>query len=68
MNRQIIKTVLNSRGIDVKFKFSTAGIVAGVHTGNNQYLCSLIPIDDDSDIRFCDFLEAEVKKIKGSVK
>ena len=64
MNIANISAVLIARGLAARFKFTMAGTVAGVPIGGNQYICGLIPIDDDHDMRFCDFLESEVKKCR----
>ena len=64
MNMSNIRATLTSRGITVQFKWSRAGTVAGVPVGGNQYICSLIPIDDDHDMRFCDALESNVKAFR----
>lgn len=64
LNKANIGAVLASRNVPVRFGFTGAGIIAGVpmrwHHG--EWIVSLVPIDDDSDMRFCDFLESEYRK------
>ena len=64
MDTRNIKTVLNSRGVDVQFGQTISGTIARIPVGNNQFICSLLPIDDDSDMRFCDFLESQARKFR----
>jgi len=64
MNKANISAVLASRGVPVRFGFTEAGMIAGVpmRWSSGEWIVSLVPIDNDSDMRFCDFLESEYRK------
>lgn len=62
MNTRNIAAVLKDRGYETYTSFTDAGIVLGILMPDDKMLCSLVPIDDESDMRFCDFMEEEARK------
>lgn len=66
MNVRNIAVVLKDRGYETYTKFTDAGTVLGIPMLDGKMLCSLIPIDDESDMRFCGFIEEEAKKYMAS--
>ncbi len=63
MNTRRILTVLKSEGFDAASRFTSAGTEVGVRVPmTDRWAVGLVPIDDESDMRFVDFLEGEVRK------
>ena len=68
MNTRNIAVVLKSRGFDSYTRFTEAGTELGIPMPDGKMLCSLVPIDDDSDMRFCDFMGLKAKEYIESLK
>ena len=67
MNKQYINSELKKRGISVTFFWQgNAGPALRFYTGksgNEAYWNALLPIDDESDAAFVDFVEANYKRL-----
>ncbi len=62
MNIRNIKAVMHSRGIAVMIRSGETGPELGINLpGGEKALVGSIPIDDDSDMRFCDFMEKQYR-------
>lgn len=65
MQTQKIIRNLQERGWRCCIRWTDAGMEVGIYIGQGKTLCGLVPIDDESDDRFVDFLDSEARKSRG---
>ena len=65
MKREVIENeVFRLCGAYPRFRMTSAGTLYGLRLAGDKYVCSLAPIDDESDLRFAAALVASWRAAK----